>query len=216
MERPREKLLTYGSSSLSDVELLAILLKNGIKGKTAVDLAHELFEYHDNLWTLLSLSQEDFCQVRGLGPVKYVELQAALEISKRYLATKLKKSSVLKNPQDTKLFLVSELGKYEREVFACLYLNTQFQIISFDKLFHGTLSHTQVHPREVVKQGLLHNAAAVILAHNHPSGKIEPSEADKQITEELKKSLSLVEIKLLDHIIVGDQQTFSFVEWGLL
>jgi len=216
LERPREKLLAQGSKSLSDAELLAIFLRTGIKGKTAVDLARELISNFGGLRNLLTASQKDFCQHLGLGPAKYAQLQAVLELSQRHLLESLNRSDSLTSPDSTKNYFQAKMRDYQREVFACIYLDSRNRIIQYCELFQGTLAGASVYPREVVKQALSFNAAAVIFAHNHPSGIAEPSEADKQITLQLRKALSVVEIRVLDHIIVGDGYCVSFTERGLL
>jgi DNA repair protein RadC len=215
-ERPREKLILLGPQALSDAELLAIFLRTGVRGKTAVDLARDLLKEFGGLRKLLEAGYQRFCQTHGLGTAKYAQLQAALEMSRRQLQETLIREDVMSNTADTRLFLMSKLRQYPREVFACLFLDTHHRVISFDELFHGTLDNATIHPREVVKRALDHNAAAVILAHNHPSGIAKPSQADKQITQQLKQVLDLIEVRVLDHIIVGDDQVTSFAELGLL
>ena len=215
-ERPREKLLQRGAEALSDAELLAIFLRTGVAGKTAVDLARELLDEYGSLRPLLEADQKRFCKSLGLGPAKYAQLQAVLEMGKRHLQETLERGISLENPEQTKAYLVSQLREYQHEVFACLFLDNRHRIIQFDKLFQGTINGASVHPREVVKQALSHNAAAVILAHNHPSGVAEPSQADQQITQLLKQALDLVDVRVLDHIIVGDGETVSLAERGML
>lgn len=215
-ERPREKLLSQGIHALSDAELLAIFLRTGVPGKTAVDLGRDLLQEFGSLRHIVSADRQRFCQSRGLGLAKYAQLQAALEIALRYLQETLQHDDVMANPKDTQRYLTARLRKHQREVFGCLFLDNAHRVIQFDELFHGTINSTTVHPREVVKRALSYNAAAVILAHNHPSGVAEPSAADKYITQQLKQALSLVDIRVLDHIIVGDGQIASFAERGLL
>ena len=215
-ERPREKLLQRGAEALSDAELLAIFLRTGVAGKTAVDLARELLDEYGSLRPLLEADQKRFCKSLGLGNAKYAQLQAVLEMGKRHLQETLERGISLENPEQTKTYLVSQLREYQHEVFACLFLDNRHRIIQFDKLFQGTINGASVHPREVVKQALSHNAAAVILAHNHPSGVAEPSQADQQITQLLKQALDLVDVRVLDHIIVGDGETVSLAERGML
>ncbi len=216
LERPREKLLAQGSKSLSDAELLAIFLRTGIKGKTAVDLARELINNFGGLRNLLTASQKDFCQHLGLGPAKYAQLQAVLELSQRHLFESLSRSDSLTSADSTKHYFQAKMRDYQHEVFACIYLDNRNRIIQYCELFQGTLAGASVYPREVVTQALSYNAAAVIFAHNHPSGIAEPSHADKQITQQLRTALSVVEIRVLDHIIVGDGYCVSFTERGLL
>lgn len=215
-ERPREKLLAQGAKSLSDAELLAIFLRTGIKGKTAVDLARDLISDFGGLRTLLTASEKDFCQHLGLGPAKYTQLQAVLELSQRHLFESLQRSDSLTDAETSKNYFQAKMRDYPHEVFSCLFLDNRNRIIQYDELFQGTLAGASVYPREVVKKALSHNAAAVIFAHNHPSGVAEPSQADKQITEQLRKALAMVEIRVLDHIIVGDGYCVSFTERGLL
>lgn len=215
-ERPREKLLAQGAQSLSDAELLAIFLRTGIKGKTAVDLARDLITDFGGLRKLLTASETDFCQHMGLGPAKYAQLQAVLELSQRHLFESLARSESLTDAQTSKSYFQAKMRDYPHEVFSCLYLDNRNRIIQYEELFQGTLAGASVYPREVVKKALSHNAAAIIFAHNHPSGIAEPSHADKQITEQLRKALGLVEIRVLDHIIVGDGYCVSFTERGLL
>ena len=216
LERPREKLLSQGSKALSDAELLAIFLRTGIKGKTAVDLARELINNFGGLRNLLTASQKEFCQHHGLGPAKYAQLQAVLELSQRHLLESLQRSDSLTSPDATKHYFQAKMRDYPHEVFSCIYLDNRNRIIQYEELFYGTLAGASVYPREVVKKALSQNAAAIIFAHNHPSGIAEPSQADKQITEQLRKALGMVEIRVLDHIIVGDGYCVSFTERGLL
>ncbi len=215
-ERPREKLIHKGASSLSDAELLAIFLRTGVSGKTAIDLAREMLTLHGGLRDLLDASQLSFCQTRGMGQTKYVNLQAALELGRRYLETRLLRSDTLSSPADTRHYLTARLRHHQQEVFACLFLDTRHRVIEYEELFHGTIDGASVHPREVVKRALHHNAAALILAHNHPSGVAEPSQADERITRRLKDALALVDIRVLDHIVIGDGETCSLAERGLI
>lgn len=216
LERPREKLLNLGSSALSDAELLAIFIRTGVAGKTAVDLGRELLNEFGSLRHIVGADKERFCQGHGLGIAKYVQLQAAIEIALRYLQETLQKQDVIKNPQDTYNYLIARLRCRENEIFACLFLDNSHQVICYDELFEGTINAATIHPREVVKKALRYNAAAVILAHNHPSGNATPSHADINITHVLKDALKLVDIRLIDHIIIGDGQIISFAEQGLL
>jgi DNA repair protein RadC len=215
-ERPREKLLARGAAALSDAELLAIFLRTGVQGCSAVDLARHLLEHFGGLRPLLECSQADFCTAHGLGPAKYVQLQAVLEMSRRHLEARLVRESALESPAMVRQYLASRLRHEPREVFACLLLDNRHRVIRYEALFHGTIDAASVHPREVVKLALAHNAAAVILAHNHPSGVAEPSKADRQITDRLVQSLGLVDIRVLDHMVIGDGETVSFAERGLL
>jgi len=213
-ERPREKMLLRGANALSDAELLAIFLRTGTKGKTAVDLARELLIQFGSLRGLLEANRQQFCQSPGLGEAKYTQLQATLEMSRRYLAEKMARGDALNNPADTHRYLMARMRDYRQEVFACLYLDNRHRVISFDEMFYGTINMASVHPREIVQRALKHNASAVILAHNHPSGVAEPSQADRDLTTQLQKALALVEVRVLDHIVVGDGTTVSFAERG--
>ncbi|MES9959312.1 MAG: DNA repair protein RadC [Sedimenticola sp.] len=215
-ERPREKLISHGAASLSDAELLAIFLRTGIKGKSAVDLARELLTEYRGLHALLGADHRRFCSSPGLGSAKFAQLQAVLEISRRYLREELERGDALTNPAQTRRYLESRLRHYPHEVFACLFLDNRHRIIEYEELFRGTIDGASVYPREVVKRALSHNAAALILAHNHPSGVAEPSAADHSITRQLKKALELVEIRVIDHIIVGNGASSSMAERGLL
>jgi len=215
-ERPREKLLQRGCKSLSDAELLAIFLRTGIAGKTAVDLARDLLHSFGSLRALLTCDLTEFTQHKGLGSAKYAQLQAVVEMSRRHLGESMAKSDVLTDPEATKQFLHAKLRDYSHEVFAALYLDSQHQVLHFEELFKGSIASATVYPREVVKNALKHNAATIIFAHNHPSGIAEPSQADQQITQKLKSALALVDIQVLDHIIIGDGDCTSFAERGLL
>ncbi|MCU7947285.1 MAG: DNA repair protein RadC [Candidatus Thiodiazotropha sp. (ex Cardiolucina cf. quadrata)] len=215
-ERPREKLLQRGAHSLSDAELLAIFLRTGVTGQTAVDLARSLLGEFGGLRQLLAANQQQFCQARGLGQAKFAQLQAVLEMSRRYLQEQLRKSDSLTNPQQTRNYLQAKLRHYPYEVFSCLFLDNRHRIICYEELFRGTIDGASVHPREVVKRALEHNAAALILAHNHPSGVAEPSRADQQITKRLKEALALVDIRVLDHIVIGEGEPVSLAERGMV
>jgi DNA repair protein RadC len=215
-ERPREKLLLRGANALSDAELLAIFLRTGISGKTAVDLARELLTRFGSLGKLLAADQQQFCSAPGLGPAKYAQLQAVLEMGQRYLKERMNRGDVLSSAEDSKQYLVSRLRGQAQEVFCCLYLDNRHRVLGFEELFHGTINGAAVYPREVVKRVIAHNAVAVILAHNHPSGIAEPSEADQVLTTRLKAALDLVDVRVLDHIIIGDGDPVSFAERGLL
>ena len=215
-ERPREKLLNRGAAALSDAELLAIFLRTGVAGKTAVDLARDLLTTFDGLGHLLAADRQQFCAGKGLGDAKYTQLQAVLEMGRRYLFEKVSAGNVLNSAAETRQYLALKLRGYEYEVFGCLFLDSQHRLIAFDELFRGTLNSASVHPREVVKATLHHNAAAVILAHNHPSGSAEPSHSDKQITQRLSDALALIDVNVLDHIVIGAATEVSFAERGLL
>lgn len=215
-ERPREKLLAQGAATLSDAELLAIFLRTGITGRSAVELARELLIEFNGLRPLLESGEKAFCAHKGLGPAKYVQLQAVLEMSRRHLAASLSRGDALCSPEDTRNYLSAQLRHYPYEVFACLFLDNRNRVIAFEELFRGTINGASVHPREVIRRALQHNAAALILAHNHPSGVAEPSQADRQLTERLKETLSQVDVRVLDHIVVGDGEQVSFAERGWL
>jgi len=215
-DRPREKLLAQGAAILSDAELLAIFLRTGIKGKTAVDLARDLLAEFGSLRTLLQADCDNFTRAKGLGTAKYAQLQAVLEMARRHTFEELDRGDVLTSPEATRAYLSQQLRHYQHEVFACLFLDNQHHILEFEELFRGTIDSASVYPREVVKKALAHNAAAVIFAHNHPSGISEPSQADKLITAKLKQALALIEIRVLDHFIIGDGMPYSFAENGLL
>ena len=214
-ERPREKLLQKGSEVLSDAELLAIFLRTGTRDFTAVDLARLLLDDFGGLKPLLETGQAEFCQRHGMGPAKYAQLQAVLEMAKRHLFENIQRGDVLCSPNETRRYLSAQLQSYPHEVFACLFLDNRNRVIAFEKLFFGTIDGASVYPREVVRMALKHNAAAVIFAHNHPSGVAEPSRADEQITKRLKAALDLVDIRVLDHMVIGDE-VVSFAERGLL
>ena len=217
LERPREKLLQLGSQSLSDAELLAIFLRTGVKGCNVVKLSRQLLQTFGSISAIYGASHDDFCAAYGLGTAKYVQLQACLEMSKRYLAEQLVPlGGVLSSSKATRNYLLSELRYEKREIFAVLFLDNQHQVIKFERLFFGTLDAAAVYPRVVVEQTLRHHAAAVILTHNHPSGVAEASIADKQITQRLIKALQLVDVRVLDHIIVAGHQCYSFAEHGEL
>jgi DNA repair protein RadC len=215
-ERPREKLLRSGAKALSDAELLAIFLRTGIRGRSALDLARDLLQDFGGLRPLLAASRKDFCAMRGLGDAKYCQLQAVLEMAHRHLGESLAEGDVLTSPEITRQYLQSRLQPYPHEVFACLFLDNRHRVIAFEELFQGTIDGASVYPREVLRRCLQHNAAAVIFAHNHPSGIAEPSRADEAITLKLKDALSLVDIRVLDHIVIGNGNSVSLAERGLL
>ncbi len=215
-ERPREKLLHLGASSLSEAELLAILLRVGNPGSTALDLARQLLALFGDLTKVLEANWNDCCNIPGLGVAKYAQLQVVRELAKRYLQQEIKKRPVLGNSQVTKQYLTAHLRAYQQEVFACLFLDNKHHLLCFEKLFFGSINNAHVYPRELIKRALQHNAAALILAHNHPSGVTEPSLADRELTKHLQHVLALVDIRLLDHVIVGDNCCSSFAERGWL
>ena len=213
-ERPREKLLEHGASSLSDAELLAIFLRTGVSGKSAVDLARHLLMEFGSLRALLEADLRAFCRHLGLGPAKFSQLQAVLEMSRRHLAERLRRDSALQSPQAVRDYLKSLLRHEPHEVFGCLFMDSKHRMLAFEVLFRGSIDSASVYPRQVVKRALVHNAAAVIFCHNHPSGISEPSQADSLLTQHLIKALDLIEVRVLDHFIVGDGQPLSMVERG--
>ncbi len=215
-EQPREKLLNHGPQTLSNAELLAIFLRTGTANQNAIELGRTLLHEFGGLSALLGSSNEQFCQHHGVGQATYAQLQAALELGKRYLSEEIANDEVLLNPKRTRRYLASQLRHYPHEVFACLYLDNQHRLIRFKKLFHGTVNQASVYPREVVKQALQYNASAVIFAHNHPSGDANPSEADISLTQRLKEALATIDIRVLDHIVVGAGHTASVAEQGLI
>ena len=215
-QRPREKLLANGAGSLTDVELVAIFLRTGTRSKPVLMLADDLIRQRGGLRGLLDTDYKTLCLCHGIGLAKFVQLQAALEMGERYLYASIDRGDGLLDPSTTRRFLKSKLRGYDREVFACLFLDNQHRVISYEELFFGTIDGASVHPREVLKRVLHHNAAAVIFAHNHPSGVAEPSQADQRITERLKSALLLVDVRVLDHMIVGDAEVMSFAEAGLI
>ncbi len=215
-ERPRERLIQQGAKVLSDAELLAILIRHGGKGQSAVDVARELLQQFNGLRGILTASCSAFCAEPSLGLAKYCQLQAASELGRRCLRETMHQRTAIRHSKDAEEYIIASLRDYQQEVFTALFLDNKYRVIQFDYLFYGTINNASVYPREVVKRALFHNAAALIVAHNHPSGITEPSESDKEITQRLKNSLALVDVKLLDHLIVGDIQAFSFAEHGLL
>ena len=215
-ERPREKLLRKGPQALSDAELVALFVRSGTRDRNAVDLARSAIVVTGGLRGLLELGREDLCRLPGFGPARYVELQACLEIGRRHLATPLDRGQPIASPADTTRFLTSKLRHLPFEVFACLFLDNRHRIIEFEEMFRGTIDGASVHAREVVRRALDHNAAAVIFAHNHPSGLAEPSEADHILTDTLVSALTLVGVRVLDHFVIGDGEYVSFVERGFI
>jgi DNA repair protein RadC len=215
-ERPRERLLAHGAHSLSDAELLAIFLRTGVSGRSAVDLARDLLGRFGGLRPLLAAGREAFCAAPGLGDAKFAQLQAVLEMGRRHLYESLARGEPLSSPAQTARFLGAKLRDYPYEVFAVLFLDNRHRVIAFEELFRGTIDGASVHPREVVRRAIACNAAAVILAHNHPSGVTEPSSADQRITARLREALALVDVRVLDHLIIGDGPCCSLAERGLL
>ena len=215
-ERPRERLLKLGAAALSEAELLAIFLRTGIAGKSAVELGRDLLSRFGSLHRLFAAPLEDVAAVRGLGPAKYVQLQAVVEMARRALAEQIQDRDAMSSPHAVRDYLRLSLGARPHEVFVAMFLDAQNRLLGCEELFRGTLTQTSVYPREVVKTALRYNAAGVIFAHNHTSGVAEPSRADELLTQTLKQALSLVEIRTLDHFIVAGSRTISFAERGLL
>lgn len=214
--RPREKLLARGPAALADAELLALLLRTGLKGQGVLQLAQALLDRFGGLSGLLAAETAELGSVKGLGPAKRAELAAVLEIARRSLAARLQQTPVFDSPQTVKDYLQLQLASRPHEVFAVLFLDTQHRLLAFEELFRGTLNQASVYPREVVKRALALNAAAAILAHNHPSGVAEPSRADEALTQALKAALALVDVRVLDHFVVARGSVVSFAERGLL
>jgi DNA repair protein RadC len=212
-ERPRERLLAQGAKALSDAELLAVLLRTGIRGKSAVELGRDLLLRFNNLAGLFGA---DLSAVKGLGPAKRALFEAAIELARRSIEGGLKEKSLLTSPGAVRDYLRIAIGRLQHEVFVCIWLDAQHRALACEELFRGTLTQTSVYPREIVKAGLKINAAAVIFAHNHPSGAAQPSQADELLTRNLKEALALVDIKVLDHFVVAGHQAISFAERGLL
>jgi DNA repair protein RadC len=215
-DQPREKLLQRGAAALSDAELLAIFLRIGVKGKSAVDLARDLLIRFGNLNKLFGTSEKDFCAVHGMGQAKYVQFQAVLELSRRVLHEEMEIGDALNSPGAVRDYLQLLLRGRQQEVFMVIFLDAQHRVTASEELFSGTLTQTSVYPREVVKRALFHNAAAVIFAHNNPSGVAEPSQSDRMLTDALKQALSLVDVRVLDHFIVAGSACLSFAERGMV
>lgn len=215
-ERPREKLIINGPGSLADAELLAIFIRTGLPGKTALDLARDALLEAGGLRALLNLSSEELCELKGIGTAKYVQFQAGLELGRRYLMEQMEKGDAISSPQVSRDYLTLQLRDKEYESFFAMFLDSKHRVIHHQELFRGTIDSASVPVREVVKEALKHNAAAMIVAHNHPSGVAEPSAADKKLTETLQLALGMVGVKLLDHFVVGDQEVVSFAEMGAL
>jgi DNA repair protein RadC len=214
--RPREKLLARGASALSDAELLALLLRTGIVGKNVLQLAQELLDGFGGISGLLNTGMADLQRIKGLGPAKQAELIAVLALAQRALAQQLKEKTVLDSPQAMVQYLQLHLSHRPYEVFAVLFVDARNQMLALEELFRGSLTHTSVYPREVVLRALHHQAHAVVLAHNHPSGSVKPSKADEAITHTLQAALALIDIRVLDHVIVAQGQSLSMVEHGFL
>lgn len=215
-ERPREKLLAKGAQALSDAELLAIFLRIGVRGKSAVDLARDLLNRFGSLRAIFAAGEQDVSAVHGMGMSKYAQLQAIFEMVRRALHEEMRERDALSSPEQVRDYLRLQLGGLPQEVFVVLFMDAQNRLLDSETLFAGTLTQTSVYPREVVKRALHHNAASVILAHNHPSGVAEPSRADEMLTRKLKEALDLVDVRVLDHFVVAGNDALSFVEQGLL
>jgi DNA repair protein RadC len=214
-DRPRERLFAKGSAALSDAELVAILLRTGVRGKTAVDLANDLLNRYQGVTHMLEAGDE-LETIKGLGPAKRAQFAAAIELIRRSLQEKLRESAALTSPGAVRDYLRLKLAARKEEAFVCMWLDAQHKVIDVEEAFTGTLTQTSVYPREIVKSALRYNAAAVIFAHNHPSGVAQPSQSDELLTRNLKDALALVEVKVLDHFIVAGHQAISFAERGLL
>ncbi|MBX8611498.1 DNA repair protein RadC [Pseudomonas cichorii] len=213
-ERPRERLLESGAQSLSDAELLAIFLRTGVAGKSAVDLARYLLNQFGSLRALLESDLSRFSSHLGLGPAKFAQLQAVMEMSRRHMAETLRRDSILESPMQVRRYLKAILRQEPHEVFGCLFLDSKNRVLTFEILFHGTINAAYVHPRQVVKRAMVHNAASLILCHNHPSGVTDPSHSDIELTKRLKQALALIDVRVLDHVIIGDAEPLSMVELG--
>jgi DNA repair protein RadC len=213
-QRPRERLIRNGAHHLSDAELLAVFLRVGVTGKSAVDLGRDVLGHFGSLSELFGASLADFSRLNGLGPAKYAQLQAVLELARRSIAEDIRAGEILGSPQAVKQYLQLLLAARCHESFAVLFVDVKNRLIASEELFRGSLTHTSVYPREVVKAALAHNAASVIFAHNHPSGSPEPSAADRTLTQSLKQALSLVDVRVLDHFVVAGCQVYSFAEHG--
>lgn len=215
-ERPREKLIEKGAPALSDAELLAIFLRTGVSGKNAVELARELLTHFGSLTKLCSTDLDAFSQLPGMGPAKFAQLQAVMEMARRALAEEIRNGDIMDSPQSVRNYLRLSLGGKPHEIFVGIFLDARHRTIATEELFRGTLTQASVYPREVVKRALFHNAAAIIFAHNHPSGVAEPSQADETLTQSLKQALALVDIRVLDHFVIGSEAVVSFAERGLI
>jgi DNA repair protein RadC len=215
-DRPREKLLNKGAEALSDAELLAIFLRTGVTGKSAVDLARGLLSRFGSLAALCAAREAEMCAAPGMGQAKFAQLQAVMEMARRALKEKITRGSALNSPAAVREYLRLKLQSLPHEVFVVLFLDSQNRVIEIEELFRGTLTQTSVYPREVVKRVLHHNAGATIFAHNHPSGVAEPSHADETLTQALKQALALIDVRVLDHFIVAGSGVLSFAERGLL
>jgi DNA repair protein RadC len=215
-ERPRERLLKQGAAALSDAELVAIFLRVGVKGKSAVDLARDLVVEFGSLNGLFAASEVGLCAIHGIGQAKYVQLQAVLEMARRALVEDIKLTDALTSPKSVRDYLKLTLARLAHEVFVAVFLTSQNRVIKVEEIFRGTLTQTSVYPREIVKLALAHNAASVIFAHNHPSGEPNPSQADRALTKTLADALALIDVRVLDHFIVAPGASLSFAEQGMM
>ena len=215
-DRPREKLLYHGASALTDAELIAIFLQSGLRGKSALDIAKELLKEFGGLKKLLQTPAATLIKKRGVGQAKYAAIQAAAELGRRSLSENISPGTILNSSRLSQKFLSDKLRHYQNEVFACLFLDNHFRLLGYEELFRGTINEANIYPRELVRRGLAHNAAKIILAHNHPSGQAAPSPADKDVTQVIRQAMSLIDIEVVDHIIVGHVENFSFAEARLL
>lgn len=211
---PREKMLRLGIDSLSDVELLALFLRTGSQGKNVMTLAHDLLQHFGSLYDLLSADIADFQHIQGIGVAKYAQLRGVAELAQRYYSVRVMEEKPLVSPEMTRKFLQSQLSGEEREIFMVIFLDSQNRVLKHSRMFAGTLNHVEVHPREIVREAVKVNAAAVILAHNHPSGRAEPSRSDKLITERVVKCCRFMDIRVLDHLVIGRGEYVSFAERG--
>ncbi len=215
-ERPRERLLAQGPMALTDAELIAVVLRTGSAGHSAIELGRAALDRFGGLNALLAAEPRDVMQLPGLGAAKFAQLQAVFELARRALQEDVKRDTLLGSPAKVRDYLRLSVGRLPHEVFVALYLDAQNRLVKSDELFRGTLTQTSVYPREIVKQALRHNAAAVIFAHNHPSGVAEPSRADELLTASLKQALALVDVRVLDHLVVAGNSVVSFAERGLI
>jgi DNA repair protein RadC len=214
--RPREKLLASGAGALADAELVALLLRTGLRGVSVLQLAQQMLDHFGGITGLLHASVDDLKVIKGLGPAKRAEIAAVIELARRALVQELAQRPVFERPEQVKSYLQLQLGGRNFEVFAVMFLDSQHRLLKLEEMFRGTLTQTSVYPREVVTRALALRAAAVILAHNHPSGAAEPSRADEFLTQTLKSALALVDVRVLDHLVVGTGTVVSFAERGLL
>jgi DNA repair protein RadC len=212
MEKPREKLLNRGANALSDAELLAIFLRTGTPGKNVIELAQDIINHFGSIQALFAATEQQFCQIKGLGRAKFVQLQASLEMSLRHTNEQITQQSAIENPEQVKRYLKQRLAGLANEKFVTLFLNNQHQVLAYEELFFGTINASSVHIRVIVQQCIKHNAAAIIIAHNHPSGVAEPSLSDIDITQQIKSAMQLIDVRLLDHLIIASKRVVSLAE----